>query len=70
MKININDEVTVVLTGYGEKIWKESSYFNPGYYDPKTKVLKEQLWVIMKVIGPEIKMGGGLLLLMNTIELK
>lgn len=69
MKININETVTVVLTDAGDKIWRNGRNFNIGYYDPNTKILKEQLWVIMNVFGPEIWAGGTLLFLNNDIEI-
>ena len=69
MKININEDVTVTLTEAGEKLWVSSSYFSIGYYNPHTKTLKEQLWVIMAVFGPKFWVGSSPFFSQNEIEI-
>ena len=70
MKFNINEEIKCELTLEGEKVLKRKnklSYENN--YNPRSKVLVEQLWEVMNIFGSEIFNGGPQLIKNNTIEL-
>lgn len=56
VSLNINDKVRVQLTSLGMRIWRDSP---EGRNRPVTPngYLTEQLWVLMVVFGPEIRMG-------------
>lgn len=76
MKININDSVRVVLTGYGAELYnKFFAQFNyPASYDFKTyksgEVLKTQLWCIMEIFGSNTHLGMKGIFEDNIIELE
>ena len=71
MKFNINDEVVIKLTKYGETILGKSNSTSYEYsYNKKTKILKEQLWVVMNIFGNHLWLGGEQMFVNNIIELK
>ena len=59
MEFNINDKIKTKLTQHGEdllKLHNRISYDNN--YNKKTKILDEQLWVIMNPFGEHTFNGG------------
>lgn len=58
MKYNINDNVRVILTDRGiEVMKKENPIMFEFHFNPVTKEVDEQLWVIMNTFGKDMMMG-------------
>ena len=69
MEININDMVEIELTEYGESLLLNKNFISYSNYNQKTKVLREQLWVIMETFGEFFFNGGEQIIVNNTIGL-
>jgi len=69
MEININDMVEIELTEYGESLLLNKNFISYSNYNQKTKVLREQLWVIMETFGEFFFNGGEQIIVNNTIRL-
>lgn len=58
MKYNINDNVRVILTDRGiEVMKKENPIMFEFHFNPVTKEVNDQLWVIMNTFGKDMMMG-------------
>ena len=61
MKFNVNEQVTVVLTAYGEMILKREApryYDCNSIYDKITRTLQLELWGIMDIFGKSMWNGN------------
>lgn len=58
MEYNINKDVCVTLTDRGIEVMKNKNPLMYEYrYNPKTRVVEDQLWVIMNTFGDDLKLG-------------
>ena len=69
MEININDMVEIELTEYGRSLLLNKNLISYSNYNEKTKVLREQLWVMMEIFGEFFFNGGKQIIVNNTIRL-
>lgn len=58
MKVNLNDQVEVVLTKFGAKTYNEHlQQYNIASNKKEGDLLIEHLWQLMRIFGPTIMMG-------------
>ena len=71
MNINLNDDVKIILTPYGESVLK---IHNPPLfkynYNINTKILACQLHIIMNTFGPFLYAGSRQIIKNNIIEIQ
>ena len=58
--MNVNDQVSVTLTEEGLRLWDE---YHDGYPALQARAreeggLKTEVWKLMQVFGPHVRMGG------------
>ena len=58
MEMNINDNVEVILTDEGMKIFSNPLYWPYQLYNLKGRKLKIQLWLLMQMFGEHMRMGA------------
>jgi NTP pyrophosphatase (non-canonical NTP hydrolase) len=72
--INVNDRVSVELTPDGQRVWFKHFEGFPNLQDQAKTVtaaryeLKVELWRLMEVFGPHIRMGGPQHFINNRVE--
>ena len=68
IEININDIVEVTLTTHGERVLESNGAFSyRNNYNQDTRVLTEQLWVIINTFGKYMYNGCDQIIENNSI---
>lgn len=59
ISVNMNDECSVRLTPSGIDVLMKNDTVSYQYnFDQKTRILKQQLWVLMQIFGPSLYNGS------------
>jgi hypothetical protein len=69
MKLNINDMVKVKLTEYGEGVLKRKNNLSyQSNFNMSSKILHEQLWIVMNIFGNSLHNDGMQVFVGNVID--
>ena len=73
VQVNINDMIRFRLTEYGRSVreawWKEYGLQAPVLTPDSNGRVEMQLWEVMQIFGPAMRMGGKQIIVDNEIEL-